>query len=119
PVEVLEEIAPIRVEEMSRHRGSGGAGRHPGGDGVRRVYRLLSGSAEVSYRGERHLSGAPGAQGGGPGGVARCRVLGPDGAERSFPSKARFAWAAGERLVIETAGGGGWGPPEQNKEAGT
>ncbi|MFN6956434.1 MAG: hydantoinase B/oxoprolinase family protein, partial [Acetobacteraceae bacterium] len=40
PVEVLEEIAPIRVEEMSRHRGSGGAGRHPGGDGVRRVYRL-------------------------------------------------------------------------------
>jgi N-methylhydantoinase B len=109
PVEVLEEIAPIRVEEMSRHRGSGGAGRHPGGDGVRRVYRLLSGTAEVSYRGERHLSGAPGAQGGAPGGVARCRILGPDGGERRFPSKARFAWTAGERLVIETAGGGGWG----------
>jgi N-methylhydantoinase B len=119
PIEVLEEIAPIRVEEMSRHRGSGGAGRHPGGDGVRRVYRLLSGSAEVSYRGERHRSGAPGAQGGGPGGVARCRILRPDGTERSFPSKARFAWAAGERLVIETAGGGGWGPPEQDKEAET
>jgi N-methylhydantoinase B len=116
PVEVLEEIAPIRVEEMSRHRGSGGAGRHPGGDGVRRVYRLLSGSAEVSYRGERHLAGAPGAQGGGAGGVARCRILGPDGAERCFPSKARFAWAAGERLLIETAGGGGWGTPPRNEE---
>lgn len=119
PVEVLEEIAPIRVEEMSRNRGSGGAGRHPGGDGVRRVYRLLSGRAEVSYRGERHLSGAPGAQGGGPGGVARCRILGRDGAERSYPSKARFAWTTGERLVIETAGGGGWGPPKQDREAGT
>jgi N-methylhydantoinase B len=119
PVEVLEEIAPIRVEEMARHRGSGGAGRHPGGDGVRRVYRLLSGEAEVSYRGERHLAGAPGVQGGGAGGVARCRILGPDGAERSFPSKARFAWAAGERLVIETAGGGGWGAPEHDEEADT
>lgn len=117
PVEVLEEIAPIRVEEMSRHRGSGGAGQQAGGDGVRRIYRLLSGSAEVSYRGERHRAGASGAQGGGAGGVARCRILGPDGAERSFPSKARFAWAAGERLVIETAGGGGWGAPEQHEEA--
>ncbi|MDW8399402.1 MAG: hydantoinase B/oxoprolinase family protein [Acetobacteraceae bacterium] len=116
PVEVLEEIAPIRVEEMSRHRGSGGAGRHSGGDGVRRVYRLLSGSAEVSYRGERHLSGAPGAQGGGAGGVARCRILGPDGEERRFPSKARFVWRAGERLVIETAGGGGWGAPRGAEE---
>jgi N-methylhydantoinase B len=116
PAEVLEEIAPIRVEEVARHRGSGGAGRHAGGDGVRRVYRLLSGTAEVSYRGERHRAGAPGAQGGGAGGVARCRVLGPDGAERCFPSKARFAWCAGECLVIETAGGGGWGPPGDNTE---
>jgi N-methylhydantoinase B len=118
PAEVLEEIAPIRVEEVARHRGSGGAGRHPGGDGTRRVYRLLSGSAEVSYRGERHLTGAPGAQGGGAGGVARCRVVAPDGSERRFASKARFAWQAGERLVIETAGGGGWGPLD-NEENGT
>ncbi|MGG5821430.1 hydantoinase B/oxoprolinase family protein [Falsiroseomonas sp. HW251] len=112
PAEILEDIAPIRVEAVERHRGSGGAGLHSGGDGVRRAYRLLSGRAEVSYRGERHLSGAPGAQGGGPGGLARCRLLGADGAMRDFPSKARFAWIAGETLVIETAGGGGWGAQE-------
>jgi N-methylhydantoinase B len=113
PAESLEAIAPIRVEAFERHRGSGGAGRHPGGDGVRRIYLLLSGSAEVSYRGERHLAGAPGAEGGGPGGVARCRLIRADGREEHFPSKARFAWMAGERLVIETAGGGGWGQRER------
>jgi N-methylhydantoinase B len=118
PAEVLEAIAPIRVEAFERHRGSGGAGLHPGGDGVRRTYRLLSGRAEVSYRGERHLSGAPGAQGGGAGGVARCRIIGAGGATRDFPSKARFAWIAGETLVVETAGGGGWGAPvNQEKTA--
>lgn len=115
PAEILEEIAPIRVEAVERHRGSGGAGLHPGGDGVRRAYRLLSGRAEVSYRGERHLSGAPGAQGGGPGGVALCRVIGLDGATRDFHSKARFAWIAGETLVIGTAGGGGWGAPQDRE----
>lgn len=114
PAESLEAIAPIRVEAFERHRGSGGAGRHPGGDGVRRIYRLLAGTAEVSYRGERHLAGAPGAEGGGSGGVARCRLIRADGTEEHFPSKARFAWMAGERLVIETAGGGGWGQREKS-----
>lgn len=117
PAEVLEEIAPIRVEAFARHAGSGGAGAQPGGDGVRRAYRLLSGSAEVSYRGERHLAGAPGALGGGAGGVARLRIIATDGTERPFPSKARFGWMAGEVLIIETAGGGGWGPPSQGDSA--
>ena len=85
-------------------------GLHRGGDGTRRIYRLLSGSAEISYRGERHLSGAAGAQGGGSGWPATCRLVGHDGV-RHLPSKARVAWSAGERLIIETAGGGGWGRP--------
>ncbi len=118
PAESVEAIAPIRVETFERHRGSGGAGRHPGGDGVRRVYLLLSGQAEVSYRGERHLSGAPGAEGGGAGGVAHCRLIHADGRETHFPSKARFAWMEGDRLVIETAGGGGWGPPATKENDG-
>jgi N-methylhydantoinase B len=71
PVETLEAIAPIRVEEAARRRGSGGSGLMPGGDGLRRAYRLLEGTAEVSYRGERHLSGAPGAGGRGCRGARR------------------------------------------------
>jgi len=119
PAETLEAIAPIRVEEISRRAGSRGVGRAPGGEGTRRVYRLLSGAAEVSYRGERHRAGAPGAQGGGAGAPASLTLVAPDGAVRRFPSKARFAWLAGERLIIETAGGGGWGaPPEQENPNG-
>lgn len=108
PAEMLERAAPIRVEEIAVREGSGGPGLHRGGDGTRRVYRLLSGRAEISYRGERHLSGASGAQGGGPGMPAAARLVGPDGV-RHLPSKAWLAWQAGERLIIETAGGGGWG----------
>ncbi|MBC7432766.1 MAG: hydantoinase B/oxoprolinase family protein, partial [Rubritepida sp.] len=61
-----------------------------------------------SYRGERHLSGPAGAQGGSAGMAAAARIVGPEGV-RHLPSKARVAWAAGERLIIETSGGGGWG----------
>jgi N-methylhydantoinase B len=114
PVETLEAIAPIRVEAAERRRGSGGPGRMPGGDGLRRVYRLLSGTAEVSYRGERHLSGAPGAGGGGAAAPAAARVEHADGRVTHLPSKARFTWQAGERFIIETAGGGGWGPGDED-----
>jgi len=119
PAETLEAIAPIRVEEIARRAGSGGVGLMPGGEGTRRVYRLLSGQAEVSYRGERHLVGAPGAQGGGAGATAALTLVAADGNVRRFPAKCRFAWVAGERLIIETAGGGGWGaPPEKENEHG-
>lgn len=111
PAESLEAIAPIRVEAIERRRGSGGAGLHPGGDGTRRIYRLLRGSAAVSYRGERHLLGAPGAQGGGAAQPAAARIEHEDGRATHLPAKARFTWRAGERFIIETAGGGGWGAP--------
>jgi N-methylhydantoinase B len=119
PAEMLEAVAPIRVEAIERRRGSGGAGRHAGGDGVRRVYRLLSGSAEISYRGERHLAGAPGAQGGGPGAPAAARLIRADGTPLPLPSKARIAWAAGERFILETAGGGGFGPAQHQGDSRT
>ncbi|GAA5233271.1 hypothetical protein FOZ76_17865 [Verticiella sediminum] len=109
PAEMLEAQAPIRVMAHARRRGSGGAGRHPGGDGVVRRYLLLEGEAMVSYRGERHEGCAAGAAGGGAGLSSRAWLQAPDGSRRCIASKARFAWVAGECLVIETAGGGGWG----------
>lgn len=111
PAEVLESVAPVRVVSLSRRRRSGGAGLQPGGDGVRRAYRLLEGSATVSYRGERHSRGAPGALGGGEGAPSAAWIERSSGAREDLASKARFVWHAGDLLVIETAGGGGWRAP--------
>ncbi|GGX10879.1 5-oxoprolinase [Pigmentiphaga litoralis] len=111
PVEMLESQAPLRLETYRRRRGSGGAGRHAGGDGVVRSYLLLEGEATVSYRGERHDAGAPGAQGGAAGAPSRAQVVRRDGSIEPLASKTRFIWRAGDRLTIETAGGGGWGAP--------
>jgi len=109
PVEMLEAQAPIRVESYRRRRGSGGAGMHRGGDGVVRQYLLLDGEAVVSYRSERHESRPPGAAGGMPGASSSAVLVRADGTRQVLPSKSRFQWKAGERLIIETAGAGGWG----------
>lgn len=119
PAEILEGTAPVRLEEVSRHRGSGGKGRHPGGDGVRRVYRLLHGEANVSYRGERHRRGAPGVAGGGDGLPSRALIRRVTGEIENLPSKARFSLGAGDCLEIETAGGGGWGAATEGYDADT
>lgn len=111
PAEVIEAQAPIRVERVALRPGSGGKGRHAGGDGVMRTYRLLEGSGLVSYRGERHQTQAQGAAGGEPGACGGARIERADGTVEHLPAKARVAWRAGDRLVIETAGGGGWGKP--------
>ncbi|HYF20027.1 MAG TPA: hydantoinase B/oxoprolinase family protein [Ramlibacter sp.] len=111
PAEAIEAQAPIRMERVAVRRGSGGAGRHRGGDGVVRVYRLLEGLGVVSYRGERHAIAAQGSAGGGPGACGRARIERADGTVEDLPAKARARWSAGDRLVIETAGAGGWGNP--------
>lgn len=112
PVEVLESLAPVRVEAYELRRGSGGPGAYRGGDGVRRAYRLLQGQAVLTYRGERHHSQAPGCVGGGAGVSSAARVLRADGRVEPLGPRARVALAAGDGWEIETAGGGGWGPPE-------
>jgi N-methylhydantoinase B len=119
PAEVLETTAPIRVEAVMRRRGSGGSGLHAGGDGVHRAYRLLEGTAMVSYRGERHTRGASGAQGGGDGAPSAAWIARSTGEIEALASKARFVWNAGDLLVIETAGGGGWHSPSSSLAKGS
>ena len=109
PAEAVEAQAPIRVESVAIRRNSGGAGRHRGGDGVMRAYKLLEGSASISYRGERHGIAPQGAAGGLPGACAAARIERANGRIEHLPAKARVQWQAGDRLVIETAGAGGWG----------
>ncbi len=111
PAEVIEAQAPLRVQRVALRRGSGGAGRHAGGCGVVRAYRLLDGSGLISYRGERHSIAPQGAAGGQPGACGIARIERADGTTQVLTAKARAHWHAGDLLVIETAGGGGWGKP--------
>jgi N-methylhydantoinase B len=104
PVEALERAYPLRVVRVERRRGSGGAGRFSGGDGIVREIEALE-PMEFSLIAERRRHAPRGAGGGADG--ARGRDL-LDG--EPIPGKATGTLAAGQRLRIETPGGGGSGP---------
>jgi N-methylhydantoinase B len=103
PIEALELEFPLRAAEYSLRRGSGGAGRRRGGDGVVREVEAL---AEMRYSliTERRRHAPPGAAGGEPGARGRNLVNGDE-----LPPKASGTLRAGDRLRIETPGGGGHG----------
>ncbi len=110
PIEVLEQSYPLVVERTTIRRGSGGAGRFAGGDGVVRELRSLE-RAEASLLAERRRCGPWGLAGGGHGAPGRDRVRRADGRDEGIPSKSRIVLEAGDSLRIETPGGGGWGAP--------
>jgi N-methylhydantoinase B len=103
PVEALELEFPLRIAEYAVRRGSGGAGRFRGGDGVVREVEAL---AEMQYSviAERRRHAPRGAAGGGPGACGRTLVNGDEVAP-----KASGVLSAGDRLRLETPGGGGHG----------
>jgi len=105
PVEALELEFPLRVREYAVRRGSGGAGAHHGGDGVIRELEALE-PLRYSLITERRLHSPPGAAGGEPG-ERGLNLL--DG--EALPPKAIGELRAGQRLRIETPGGGGYGAP--------
>jgi N-methylhydantoinase B len=107
PVEALEHAYPFRVLRYSLRRGSGGEGRHPGGDGILREIELLA-PAEVTLLTERRLSGPSGAMGGG-GGAPGANTLVRTGVANPLPSKISFRADAGDVIRLATPGGGGWG----------
>ncbi len=103
PVEALEYELPLRIEHYRLRHGSGGAGRHPGGDGIERGYRFL-----VPVRGtvitERRRVPPWGLAGGAAGSPGENRLNG----ER-LPSKFEFTAGPEDVLSIASPGGGGWG----------
>ncbi|MFF5259340.1 hydantoinase B/oxoprolinase family protein [Actinomadura viridis] len=116
-VEPIEARLPVRVEEVSLIPGSGGAGRHRGGLGTRTVIRMLE-DARVDTRGDRLLRPPPGAAGGEPGRAGGYYRERRDGTREPLGTKAtRQPLAAGEALVVETSGGGGYGDPAERGEA--
>jgi len=104
-VEELEARFPVVVERWVRRRGSGGVGRHRGGDGAEKVWRFNA-PATVSLMVERRAAGAPGLAGGGDGAAGVDEVDAGDGWR---PVTGRVALGPGARLRIRTPGGGGWG----------
>jgi N-methylhydantoinase B len=105
PIEALELEFPLRAVEYSVRRGSGGAGAQRGGDGVARELEAL---APMSYSliTERRRHAPPGAAGGSDGAPGRNLLNGEE-----LPPKAAGRLASGDRLRIETPGGGGHGEP--------
>ena len=111
PAEALELDAPIRVHRVALRRDSGGAGAQRGGLGTLREYEILHGDVRFTHRGERHFIAPAGRAGGGDGAMARTVIHRADGAKEVVPSKLVTTLHAGDRVVFETAGGGGYGDP--------
>ena len=102
PIEVLEAAYPLRIVQYAVRRGSGGSGRHDGGDGLVRSYRFL-GPAQVTLLTERRKHRPWGVNGGLPGQPGENRLNGS-----LLPAKTTLLVSAGDELEIQTPGGGGY-----------
>ncbi len=109
PIEALERELPIRVVAYEFVDGSGGMGRFRGGDGLRRAFALTEGTATVSLLADRHTVAPAGSDGGGDARCGRHTLLHADGTAETLGSKVTFELEPGETIVVETAGGGGYG----------
>ena len=108
PVEALEYAYPFRVTEYSLRRGSGGRGEQKGGDGVVREIEVLT-DAEVTILADRRKTAPYGLSGGEPGECGRSIVIRENGVQEELPGKTSVRLRRGERIRIESPGGGGWG----------
>jgi N-methylhydantoinase B len=108
PAEALEYSYPLRVRQYSLRPGSGGEGRHRGGDGIVREIEVLT-DAEVTLLSDRRLRGPWGLSGGADGSPGTASVLRQDGSVEKLPGKSNVRLRRGERIRIESPGGGGWG----------
>jgi 5-oxoprolinase (ATP-hydrolysing) len=107
-IEIMEKRYPVRVERFARRRGSGGAGRHPGGDGVVREITFLA-PAALSVLTQHRTQGPYGASGGENGLPGRQRLVRANGMIEELGSTDGAEVQTGDRLVLVTPGGGGWG----------
>ncbi|GAA4547358.1 hydantoinase B/oxoprolinase family protein [Streptomyces collinus] len=108
--EVLEWRLPVRLEEFAVRRGSGGAGRWHGGDGAVRRIRFLE-PMTVSTLSQHRRVPPYGMAGGEPGALGANRVEHADGTVTALGGSDSADLVTGDVLVIETPGGGGYGPP--------
>ena len=119
PMEVIEHTYPFRVRRYALRTNSGGAGRFRGGLGIELELELLRGEAVASVVADRTRQGPRGAKGGRDGSPARFRfICGGKVHEPSFGGKDQdIKLRPGDRIIIETPGGGGWGYPAERAPA--
>ena len=112
PVEAIESEYPLVVESYSLVEDTGGAGRYRGGLALRRVVRPLGHVAVFSGHGERFRHAPWGIFGGAEGARGRFVLRKGDGAEQELnPKPLGVAFGPGDRIVMQTPGAGGYGPP--------
>jgi N-methylhydantoinase B/oxoprolinase/acetone carboxylase alpha subunit len=107
PVEAIENYLPVRIRQYRLRSGSGGAGAFPGGEGLIREYELLA-DTSATILSDRRRYPPYGVRGGLPGRVGRNTLI-RNGREEKLPGKVKLELLAGDRLRIETPGGGGYG----------
>ncbi len=110
PIEALEYAYPFRITRYVVRDGSGGKGKFQGGDGLVRRYEFLQ-TAEIILLSDRRVTKPYGLEGGQPG-QPGCNRVKQQGVEKRVSGKSSFSVEAGDELIIETPGGGGYG---QNK----
>jgi N-methylhydantoinase B len=108
PAEALEYAYPLRVRRYSLRKGSGGRGKHRGGDGIIREIEVLT-DCEVTLLADRCTRGPWGLAGGEAGAPGKASVMRHDGLVDEMPGKFSTRLRKGERIRIESPGGGGWG----------
>jgi N-methylhydantoinase B len=118
PIEAIELRYPLRVEQYALRPDSGGPGIHRGGMGLRKEIRYLSGAGYFTNRSDAQKFPPEGVLGGLAGAPSRHRLVRAGGAAEELPSKKTNIWIeAGDLMVLETAGGGGWGDPLERDPA--
>ncbi len=110
PAEVIEAEYPIQIECQRLRAGSGGAGRHRGGEGLHREYRILCDDMSVTSMFERRVIPPYGLAGGEPGQRFRVEIRETSGNTYDLPGKANIRLGRGDLVTVESCGGGGYGP---------
>ncbi len=107
PLEALETSFPVRIKEYRLRRGSGGQGKHRGGDGIIRSLEMLA-DCQVTMLSERRRYAPFGLRGGSSGKTGH-NYLVVKGHRKKLPGKFSLSLSKGDVIRIETPGGGGWG----------
>lgn len=118
PIEAIELEYPLMVEEYGLVPDSGGAGRHRGGLGLRRAIRPVGHACSFNGAGERFTHRPWGIFGGWPGSPGRFLLCRANGSEEKLPNKpSGIIVSPQERIVVESPGAGGYGPPAERDAA--